>query len=342
VSISTGLKFSPRRPFRLVCVPDDPRVRQRLERDYSLVSINPSDPPPQRFEAVHGWARLVRRALRPENLATFAALVEHETGSTAEQLEIAGTRLLPQLESRSTGAKGIAIGPTLRSGDLTALEGLCAQLRHTPSDPSCWHQWEALHEQSLADGHAELTAEIVRSACQILGPPQQQSELIARVSSLLDRQRTASTGALRRTVDRLGELPLFDGREQWLRLAEHVLDEQSAGEAHDSESAPAALAAPTNGPAAWLATLAPNVAPRAERLDAVLRDSLSRSVPAAHTRTLWREVREGLDAELAEQVNHRYLQYLVGLWEIPDSDDPPRDPQRAVRVLEAIGALLDG
>jgi len=58
-SFTTGLKHSPRRPFRLFCLANDPAEQRRLERQYDLTVLELSGKPPKRFTATDGWSGFV-------------------------------------------------------------------------------------------------------------------------------------------------------------------------------------------------------------------------------------------------------------------------------------------
>lgn len=351
LSFTTGLKFSPRRACRLMCLPPDPLLRQRLERDYNLCSLEIGGEPPRRYEPVHAWARLVRRALRPDHLSIFAALVEHETAATSQELEAAAAKLLPQLEQRSAGAMcGSRQSAELPSDDMALLEALSLELHRDPHSEEAWRHWEALHERSLKRGNAKLAAELVRRACQIFGPPQQHSERIGRLVQLLRRQCQSHPEVLRHSVERLGELPLFDGREQWLRVAEHELAEQwsgseePAGAAEDpprDEPPRHGKEPPLSAPSLSVAVKYPELKPQLERLDQTVAHALAgREEAARELGQLWPAVQSRLPAEAAEQARRQYLQYAVQSWDDPPADCPPRDPQRAIHTLELISVLL--
>jgi len=58
-SFSTGLKHSPRRPFRLFCLADDRAEQRRLERQYDMTILQLSGKPPMRFTVTVGWSGFV-------------------------------------------------------------------------------------------------------------------------------------------------------------------------------------------------------------------------------------------------------------------------------------------
>jgi hypothetical protein len=73
LTLTTGLKFSPRRPFHLICLGEDAAERRRLQRQYELaVFERPADEPPPPLPD-RGWAAFVARALLSGKLEHFAA-----------------------------------------------------------------------------------------------------------------------------------------------------------------------------------------------------------------------------------------------------------------------------
>jgi hypothetical protein len=99
-SFSTGLKFSSRRPFRLVALCADPEEQRRVERVYHLPVLRLSGAPPSEFFPTDSWPRLICRALR-SGRASFlaAALGKRHAGFAPEDLSALGLQLLEQLEA---------------------------------------------------------------------------------------------------------------------------------------------------------------------------------------------------------------------------------------------------
>lgn len=97
-SLTTGLKFSPQRPFRLSVFPAHGNDARRLSRVYGLGVFDlTADAENQAIE--HGWARLVLRVLEQGRVAEFRqALTLPHPGLECEQLDELGRDLLALFE----------------------------------------------------------------------------------------------------------------------------------------------------------------------------------------------------------------------------------------------------
>lgn len=73
LSFSTGLRFSPRRPYRLVCVADDVAEQRRLSRQFDLVVLDASQRPPRELAFSSGWGGLIAQVLASGRYRFMAA-----------------------------------------------------------------------------------------------------------------------------------------------------------------------------------------------------------------------------------------------------------------------------
>ncbi len=75
-SFTTNLKFSPRRPFRVLCLPDDPVERRRFGRQTTggMFSLD-SDPRRPSSDPV-GWGQVVAEAIERGDLGQFATRLD--------------------------------------------------------------------------------------------------------------------------------------------------------------------------------------------------------------------------------------------------------------------------
>lgn len=95
LSFSTGLKFSPRRPFRLVCLTGDPAEQRRLLRPYDVSILALSERPPRELLASTGWSGFVTCAIAAGKTSFLAAqLAVARDGLTERQLPALGDELL--------------------------------------------------------------------------------------------------------------------------------------------------------------------------------------------------------------------------------------------------------
>ncbi|HEX5446142.1 MAG TPA: hypothetical protein VFW87_20105 [Pirellulales bacterium] len=97
-SFSTGLKYSPRRPFRVLCLSDDPVEIRRLSRLGERTLLDLNGKPPQCFTTANGWGGLAANSIaagRTEFLAR--QLAKPRPTLTLEQLPALGRQLLEQM-----------------------------------------------------------------------------------------------------------------------------------------------------------------------------------------------------------------------------------------------------
>lgn len=102
MSFSTGLKFSPRRPFRLVALSGDAEEQDRVERLYNVSVLTLSGPPPAKLTPTDSWARFLQRALKSGRTSFLTAeLSRRRAGFRPEDLPALGLQLLEELENVS-------------------------------------------------------------------------------------------------------------------------------------------------------------------------------------------------------------------------------------------------
>ena len=101
-SFSTGLKYSPRRPFRVLCLSDDPVELRRLARLGERTVLELGGKPPQRFTATNGWGGFVSSSIAAGKLTFLAQqLATARPALTLEHLPALGQQLLEQMASES-------------------------------------------------------------------------------------------------------------------------------------------------------------------------------------------------------------------------------------------------
>ena len=72
-SFSTGLVFSPRRPFRLMAMPADEAAWRRRRHSLDAAIIDLSENPPHKPEPLSDWAQLIKRVLASGQTSFLAA-----------------------------------------------------------------------------------------------------------------------------------------------------------------------------------------------------------------------------------------------------------------------------
>jgi hypothetical protein len=91
-SFSTGLRFSPRRPFRAICLPNNFAENQRLQRQQFLTLLEVKSSPPACH--VDGWAGFVSSMVNTGNTDYLAdVLNQPRPGLTIDRLDELGAQL---------------------------------------------------------------------------------------------------------------------------------------------------------------------------------------------------------------------------------------------------------
>lgn len=100
LSFSTGLKFSSRRPFRMVALGPDPQEQRRLERLYHVAVLDLDQPPPPEFAPVEAWPRAIHRILKSGRLSFLANQLSRSPNDlTCGDLPALGLQLLEEFEA---------------------------------------------------------------------------------------------------------------------------------------------------------------------------------------------------------------------------------------------------
>ncbi len=99
-SFSTGLKYSGRRPFRLIALPGDPGERRWLAHQNNVTVLDLIESADLPSIPIDGWARLVERVLASGRTAFFAAqLSKRRFNLKPEDLPAFGLQLLEDLDA---------------------------------------------------------------------------------------------------------------------------------------------------------------------------------------------------------------------------------------------------
>lgn len=99
-SFATGLKFSPRRPFRLIALPSDPAEQRWLEHHNNVTVLDLSGRTPLPSQPLDGWSRFIERLLSTGRTAFFSTqLSKRRFDLTPEDLPVLGLQLLEDLDA---------------------------------------------------------------------------------------------------------------------------------------------------------------------------------------------------------------------------------------------------
>jgi hypothetical protein len=108
-SFSTGLKFSSRRPFRIVALSADAEEQRRVERLYNVAILHLDRPLPVEFTPVDAWARLIHRVLKSGRVSFLASQLGAASGDLEmEDLPAMGLQLLEELDATTLAVQGSA------------------------------------------------------------------------------------------------------------------------------------------------------------------------------------------------------------------------------------------
>ena len=106
-SFSTGLKFSSRRRFRVVALPDDMEEQRRIERLYNVTVLDLCADPPDEFARGDTWARFVHRVLKSGRTSLLATQLSNRRMEIApEDLSALGLQFLEELDGLLEGPNG--------------------------------------------------------------------------------------------------------------------------------------------------------------------------------------------------------------------------------------------
>jgi hypothetical protein len=99
-SFSTGLRFSSRRPFRIVALARDTEELRRVQRLYNIAVLDLTGDPPPQYAPNDSWARLIERAIRAGRADFLAAeLSQRHFDVALEDLPALGLQLLEELDA---------------------------------------------------------------------------------------------------------------------------------------------------------------------------------------------------------------------------------------------------
>jgi hypothetical protein len=217
-SFATGLKFSPRRPFRIVPLSGDPAERQWVAHYPNVMVLELRRGRRQPMVPLDGWSHLIERTLTTDQIAFLAAQQSKRRFRLAlDDLPALGLQLLEELDASL----------------------LCDQ---EPSDASTWEPPAEAGQRQTHAAHQRFgkSAESAATATTSATPPSHllnptSPEVLEKLEQLDDLVYEAIGGRadlleqLRvewpRVVEHLGETLLAESREQYLRYALSIWDE---------------------------------------------------------------------------------------------------------------------
>lgn len=218
-SFSTGLHYSPRRPFRIVTLGGDKSQWRQFQRRYGTTVLDLSQAPPVDFAPIDGWSRLVEHVLRAGQISFLATQFSKRRFELAtDDLPALGLQLLEEIDRSSLPAK---------RSDVRRAETKPAE----PTGPNDW--LDGLQHAHAAHRRFRGSAALVTPAsAETNGTPAARSdspEVLEKLERLDDLVFEAIDGKdealaeLRRVWPRiheeLGGAVLAESREQYLHRA---------------------------------------------------------------------------------------------------------------------------
>jgi hypothetical protein len=214
-SFSTGLKFSPRRPFRVVTLSDDPaeQVWVASYPNVAILDLSREAMPPA--AAADGWSQFLERTLAGGHLALLAAeTAKRRPELSLDDLPALGLQLLESLDCRER-PEGKEIRETTEEAPATA--GKPAHAAHRQFAKSIL----AATRRARTGPSVNLAAE----APEIV-------EKLEHLDDLVYDAMAGQSGALEqlqsvwpRLLKELGDPILAESREQYLRYALSIWQE---------------------------------------------------------------------------------------------------------------------
>jgi hypothetical protein len=209
-SFSTGLKFSPRRPFRLVALSNDPAEKLWVANHPNVSVFEASRDTPSCTMVLDGWAWLIERVLATGQIAFLSAqLSKRRFDLTSEDLPALGLQLLEELDA----------GKVCRDADRTVDAEPCNLA--APRSHMAHRRFEKSLEGTTAarTRHATPSANLPTQSPQILEQLECLDDLVydaIRGQSLAMQQLRAAWPKF--LAELSGDL-VCESREQYLRYA---------------------------------------------------------------------------------------------------------------------------
>ncbi len=242
-SFSSGLKFSSRRPFRIVALSDDAEEQRRVERLYDVTMLRVSGKVPCERVPVDPWPRLIRRVLKLGRTSLLASeLSKRHHNVDLDDLSALGLQLLEELDA---SALEDAAEPLAGSGGLPA-EALPAAVAPRPHPLPEITQAHMAHAQfrGTSETNASVTQADLPSGRLAAGSPAVRRRL-EQVDQLV---RTAVCGDIDgleqlrlswpKLREELGDALLARSKEAYLRYALAIWEEYlQSGQTRNPERA---------------------------------------------------------------------------------------------------------
>lgn len=219
-SFSTGLSYSPRRPFRIVTLANNPTECRQTQRRFGATVLDLSHSPPAEFAPIDGWSRLIEHTLKAGQISFLAAqFSKRRFELTVDDLPALGLQLMEEFDEN--------VLPTSRRGEKTA-----KRKTDEPSRPSDWldglQHAHAAHRRFRGGAtiSASDTGKPAGPSKQLSADSPETLEKLELLDDLVFEAVDGDTDALARLHEvwpslqqEMGVALLAESREQYLRHA---------------------------------------------------------------------------------------------------------------------------
>ncbi len=219
-SFSTGLKFSPRRPFRIVAISGDPAEREWIAHypNVAVLDVCGSELPSP--APMDGWARLIERTLASGRIGFLSAQASKRRFQLKlDDLPALGFQLLEELDASELDG-GESHGNAPRQSPSTS--GQQAHAAHRQFDKSV----EAV--PTATTPVAAPSASLDPNSPEILEKLEQLDDLVYEAISGRSNTMEQLQEEWPKIAAQLGETLLSESLEQYLRYAMSIWDECTA------------------------------------------------------------------------------------------------------------------
>jgi hypothetical protein len=345
-SFSTGLKFSSRRPFRVIALNDDDEERRRVKRLYDVAVLDFDGQAPPDLAPTESWARFIHRALKTGHTSLLAnRLSRRQCEFAPEDLPAFGLQLLEELDASSLGneeAAGDGAGgrgteepewfgqtpdeePAL--ADLPDNDAASHRVPHEnrpPNDAPAACDDTPLQPVGDCDGPVgDSQAPWCASSDRTFGP----------WDSACDDPPAPRESPTSRAHQRPHEAHARFGGDACPRTDAGRTASASARSVGD-------LRSPGDGTAGDRDDR--EVLDRLEHLDDLVYDAIAGNPAAlARLKAFWPQVRDHLGGDLLAESQDQYLRHALSTWVGSIGQEEIRNPTQAVHSLEVLCVLFD-
>ncbi len=340
-SFSTGLKFSSRRPFRMVALGPDRQEQRRLERLYHVAVLDLDQPPPAEFAPVEAWSRAIHRILKSGRLSFLANQLARSPSELAcDDLAALGLQLLEEFEATALGpVEPETASHPVPNQDRTAPDAAVATSRQPKPVPRLVGCRQPRHAERHSKPHVEIPPGPRLPAPQLPRQPPAQPSVPHSGAARGDGAELPSA------AERPGEgqrprAAEWPGESQRPRAAERPGESQRPRAAEWPGVAD--LPSPAEVPGVPELPGAPELPEDARqdfaRLEGLVREAIEgRGEALGAFQRLWADCRTRLPAALADAARAALLNHVVALWR--GAGDSPSSAQRAGPALEIVAIL---